>query len=506
MLQLELMDSKKFLLLFKKFWQVKYIFLANLLMFCLLLARNPYSQRTLIPNFQPYPDTFHYVVPARSLASEGPFTVIREGRSTTPAVPPLYSIFLTAFYIVNSDPRFFYVANVVLALASFMFFYKVVVKVTTSKPLTLLALFLYVSNYYMYWYPHWAMAENLFLFLFMLSILLLLSPINFANTVLGASLPVLVYANKYALLPYSLTYLLLFSWKLFIFGIKKRGLWFRWVGLFIVTVSLVFIPVSVYEKQVSKTNFFVGAFKTLINISSLNKEYQISNENKVNKGGSWFSREYIGTNFPRYIKSFLGNADRLLWEFRPLYHKWVGVLAAAGIIIGIVFKRHRFLVLSLAALLFVQILSISTFYAFDNRYVIHVIPTAILFFVIFSDSLLVLNRIRAHSAFITFGIFFMALYYLFTNGSRIKSQVMINIKYAETPWYYISVKKLNDYFATYGDVKPYVISPLPPYYIDFFTNGKYVPLPISPDQEFRDRKQAAWGDYDYSNLLGEYKK
>jgi hypothetical protein len=91
--------------------------------------------------------------------------------------------------------------------------------------------------------------------------------------------------------------------------------------------------------------------------------------------------------------------------------------------------------------------------------------------------------------------------------ARIKSQIVINLKYAETPWYYISVLKLNDYFSkekiTDGS-KPVVISPMVPYYIDFYSNGNYQLLPLSVDQEFRLNKEEAWGYYDYSNLHNLY--
>jgi len=53
---------------------------------------------------------------------------------------------------------------------------------------------------------------------------------------------------------------------------------------------------------------------------------------------------------------------------------------------------------------------------------------------------------------------------------------------------------------------PYVISPMPPYYIDFYSNGNYRLLPLDKDQEFRQSKEAAWGYEDYSDFHGIYKK
>ena len=90
--------------------------------------------------------------------------------------------------------------------------------------------------------------------------------------------------------------------------------------------------------------------------------------------------------------------------------------------------------------------------------------------------------------------------YLTKNVIRIKSQIVINAKYAETPWYYISVLKLNAYFDEKKGIKPVVISPMPPYYIDFYSNGNYELLPLSTGQEFRSRMDLAWGEHDYSDL------
>lgn len=85
---------------------------------------------------------------------------------------------------------------------------------------------------------------------------------------------------------------------------------------------------------------------------------------------------------------------------------------------------------------------------------------------------------------------------------------MLNIKYAETPWYYISVLKLNEYFKDYPTSKkePVVISAMIPYYVDFYSNKQYALLPLSLNQEFRTAREAAWGKFDYSDLIMLYTK
>ena len=85
---------------------------------------------------------------------------------------------------------------------------------------------------------------------------------------------------------------------------------------------------------------------------------------------------------------------------------------------------------------------------------------------------------------------------------------MLNLKYRETPWYYIAIVQLNQYFKTMSSYKkkPIVISAHPPYFVDFFSNGNYSLLPLAPEQEFRDKKGLAWGPNDYSDLIALYTK
>ena len=100
-------------------------------------------------------------------------------------------------------------------------------------------------------------------------------------------------------------------------------------------------------------------------------------------------------------------------------------------------------------------------------------------------------------------------FYVFNNALRIKNQISLNLKYAETPWYYISVLKLNEYFTddkVIDGKKPVVISALPPFLVDFYSNGNYTLLPLSYEQEFRSAKEITWGPNDYTDLPKLYTK
>ena len=134
------------------------IFLGLLILFGLLLFKDPFSERTLIPNFEPYPDALYYVVSARSLSQGQGLTVVRENRTLEASIPPLYSLFLSPVYIFNNDPRAFYFINIILAVASFLIFYQILSRIIDRLLIKSFVLFLYIANYFIYWMPKLAIA------------------------------------------------------------------------------------------------------------------------------------------------------------------------------------------------------------------------------------------------------------------------------------------------------------------------------------------------------------
>ncbi|NMC98664.1 MAG: hypothetical protein GYA62_02940 [Bacteroidales bacterium] len=206
----------------------------------------------------------------------------------------------------------------------------------------------------------------------------------------------------------------------------------------------------------------------------------------------WFSQNFFTKNLPQYIRGLLGNKTRLLWDSTPILQKYLVAFSWIGLLWGVCNKKTRYLSFSLVILILLPVIVIATFSTFDMRYIYHVIPTLliglVLFFLLVEKTS---KKVKLRILFYGF-VSILTLFYLWGNMARIKSQIVINLKYAETPWYYISVLKLNDYFSkekiTDGS-KPVVISPMVPYYIDFYSNGNYQLLPLSVDQEFRLNKE-----------------
>src|SRR3989338_6760515 len=110
------------------FFKPKYIFLMAAVLYGLLLFKDPFSERTLVSNMDPFPDTIHYLTPARSLAGGGNFALVRKFGQLKPVTAPLYSLVLVPFYMINDDARMYYFANVLLSLCSLFLFYKIIRK------------------------------------------------------------------------------------------------------------------------------------------------------------------------------------------------------------------------------------------------------------------------------------------------------------------------------------------------------------------------------------------
>lgn len=498
----------------KRHW----VFWVTLCLFILLLAKNPFSTRTLIPNFEPYPDTIHYVNSAQSFIQGHGLQIWREGRALKTTVPPLYSLVLIPIFLIKNDARMFYFVNILLAFGSYLFFYHILRKLITSNhlPITFITLFLYVTNYFIYWYPSLAMAENLSLFLFMGGIYLFMLPVTRKNIVFASLISVAFYITKYASIPLTGFYFLSYCLKVIldegrhpdrsggISKIKDSSATARndkLINIFLLfTVVLgLFLLYSLWEWQAKGSTLLI----TLVNV------FLPHETSTIVGAGSWFSIQYLPVHLPEYLKAIVGGYPvRFLWDDTPIVPIFVGIPGLLGLFLGIFKKQTRILSIALSSILLSSILFMSTFYSIDMRYLYHAIPTLLIGFVMFWEVVIgSMDSRRGSRLIITLLMIALFVFYSLTNAIRLKKQIMLNLKYSETPWYYLSVVKLNEYFATLPkkERKPIVISSLIPYYIDFFSNKSYDLLPLSLEQEFRNNRKEAWGNNDYSDLLVLYK-
>lgn len=487
----------------KKITITALIFSALLILLILLLYKDIFSARTLVPNFEPFPDTFHYIVPARSLLKGEGFTIVREGRSIIPYVPPLYSLVLLPGFIVNSDPRVFYFTNIILSIISVALFYLILRKITKNKIILVFTTFLYITNYFIYWYPALVMAENLILPLFLFSAWLILERIKPPLIFFAGLVAIGFYITKYASLP--LTFVFLFSYLLKILITnnsrvnKVKNILILSLGFGIPTVAFIFFEYSRGMNVLEPFNVFQTIFHTIF-------PPKIENLSPLVPVPVWFSINFIKVNLPHYLNAITGGVERFLWDQTPIIPKVVGIIGLIGLFWGLLSKKLRLLNFNLLIMNGFSILFISTFYAIDMRYIYPAIPTLLIGFAMFLTFILEKANTKRIKIIAYVLIIIGLSYYGLTNSLRLKNQIMLNLRHGETPWYYVSVLEMNRYFNTLdlSGKKPILISPMPPYLIDYFSNGNYNLLPLSLEQEFRKSMAIVWGSNDYSDLTKLY--
>ncbi len=484
-------------------YQLYLIVSLNVILFALLLFKDPFSIRTLIPNLEPFPDTIHYINPALSFLEFGKLRIVRNGFSRTANVPPLYSIILIPLLFINKDARMFYYTNIILSFISFFLFYKILKRITKNTYVIGLCLFLYVSNYFLYWVPSLAMSENLVLPLFLGGIYLITCPVTPFNTILAGIIAISFYGAKYAGAPLTASYIFLYIFRI-IFNKKDHRDFIRILTSAgsLILVALIFLGITNLLRTVY-SSISLAFFKPFMTLFWTKERVRANFHNEP------FSRYYFDRYFPLYLKAVLGNPARFLWDNTPIVPRLVGLSGLAGMTLGIFHKKLRFLSISLVLMFFFSLYFISNFYSFDMRYVYHAIPIMLIGTALFLAVLESISKRYRLSKIFYLGLIVWFSFYFLANATRFKKQIMLNIKYQETPWYYVGITELNKYFAkprlSPNGKKPVVISVLMPYYIDFFSNGNYDLLPLSESQDFFNKENMLiWGDYNYSNLIALY--
>ncbi len=158
-----------------------------------------------------------------------------------------------------------------------------------------------------------------------------------------------------------------------------------------------------------------------------------------------------------------------------------------------------------------QVLFISTFYAFDVRYVFHILPSLLIGTAILLSRLEVLSRSKNHILLFTLFLLCLMVGYSIQSMPRLRKQVALNLKYAETPWWYISVQEVGNFFDTQAkstfsnpENPPSVITAIPPFLFDFYLDKSPDLLPMHPDQDFRQARNQTWGENDYTDFIALY--
>lgn len=455
----------------------KILFLCFLVLI-VLLFRNPFSPNSIISNFEPLPDAIHYVNPALSFLKGNGLKIIREGRFVNTNVAPLYSISLIPFYFINKDPRMFYFVNLFYALISTGLFYLILKSITKNNLIVGLSLFMYVTNFIVFWYPQFAMSENMLFPVFLGSVLVLIKKVNKQNLIIAGLIPVILFATKYSAFPLSIVFVFLYLIKL---RISKSGFnYYIFFGTFIVMLFLISV---VYE--------YLRGINILQSI------------------GLHFAYKNFHDNFYQYLAGLMGGSLRVAKMDIKIIPVILGMLSLVCIFLNLGFRKNRFISFSLFAYFMVLIILISNFYAEDGRYIFPLIPVMLISFAIFLTNIEeILKKIQRLNYFKP-ALCIVACYYFLAIVSPVKKELINNFMGSKTITAYNVVSFYNKFFSSINTTpQPILITILSPFVIDFYTNNKYHILPLSKYVVFADTEESmdkVWGKNDYHDLIGLYK-
>jgi hypothetical protein len=353
------------------------------------------------------------------------------------------------------------------------------------------------------------MAENLILPLFLLGLNVMNDGYNWKKALLMAAVCVSFYATKYASIPLLVSFALLYGVKIWqnFPGKKLQLTRYKSCGYFILALIALMGVFELFEYLVKGTTIITQIVPLFIKVfiaptKAISTPY--STPQNV-----FFSTIFIGGNLKSYLSWLVGSKIYVLWRQTQIMPAILAVPAFLGLWLGLVRKKWHTLATTLLITLGTVILFMMSFYTTDGRYLWNAFPTLFLglgFLLSLGWELLHKKLPPVVTELIFAGL---GLAVLILNLLPLKSAIMLNLRHAETPWPYISILRLNAFLKNQAElsqssVTPVVISPLSPYYIDYFKTEPMLLLPLSHIQEQRTDQTKVWGQYDYQHLHAVY--
>lgn len=471
------------------------------LLFFLLLYRAPFSSRTLIPNFEPYPDSFHYLVPAQHLLAGRGLTMDRIG-TILPGVPPLYSLTLVPFFWLVNDPRMAYYANLVLSLSSYLVFVALCRRHLSSRLVRLPLYLLFVTHPVLIWYVELVMAEHLALLLFLGSLWLVGRRGGNRQRFTEGLISPLLYATKYAAAPLSFALLVVFGLRSLWQSLSRRRL-----APLLILLSGALLCTSLYLalthaiRGSSELDRVMAIFQAKETVTGVQKESATATPNDP-----FFGTKYARNNLQAYGKYLFGTPLPILWKTEQLLPVPLAILGVVGWLLLWRRREDRWFALAVGLSITSTLAFLALFYVVDGRYVYHFIPLAILGVGVTLQASRSLVRGPRTALLFALCILVLCAGYAGLQARRLKFRASLNFRHAETPWYYQAVREIDTYLAQQPRAAkpPVIISAMPPFLFDFYAKERFILLPLHRYQEFRNATTQAWGEHDYTNLPGVY--
>ncbi len=437
-----------------------------ILIFLLLSLKNPFSDRSVISNLEPYPDTLLYSLPVWNWLNGDGLVIRSFGLEIKNVIPLTYGFMLMPFMWLFKDIRAFYFGNELMMLASVLLVIFTIKRIGKDfkwvNVVSLFCGFLLATNFYIYTQPQLMMAENVNILMISLFFYLLCFKIDYKTGTIFGIILMLTGSIKTTNIPIAGMMLGWWLMKLIIENIwPKKQLRKYVVVVFLMGLSLL-------------------SWYILPRFPGLN--------------GESFNWKYLGPNFDFYLKVITGGDNRYLWYYQPLFTRDIFVLATMGIIYGFFKKRYRMFTFSGLSIILIFMLAMSLFRDTEGRYMAIFLPIIMVLAAFGMEMILVKVR-NDFIAMLLIGLLLtINMIQTFPEQDKkllkiisIKRQIVMNIKYREDPWNYIALEYMNNYFNNIGagdDV--YLGTLLPPFYVDLFSNKRYQYLPITKRQEFPD--------------------
>lgn len=464
-------------------------------LFLLLSWKNPYSNTSLIGNFDPFPDTLHYIVPVRNFISGEGFSFSREGGSTRINVPPLYSALLLPIYLINFDPRSYYWMNLILGCLSILLLFKICQKFTKSPLLTGLILFLYVTNFVIYWQTSLAMAENLLLPVLFFALYLSCQPLTNKNILLYICFSMACYGSKYIAFPTTGVLFLFLFYRVFK-EIRKENR----IKTLLFVIVLIFI------------SFLMVNGRELLWFAEKFYRWWFTSDVQAQGEMTWISLKYLPTSFPKYFSALMGFPIYNLWHVKSIlpYGLAAAVLTWSVFAIFKIPKYKKFAIL-LISLIVTQLTFFSLIVHIEGRYAFVFLPVIYTGFAAMAGWLRQLGQkklgVKKILCLEIAFVLIIATIFFTQNYSSLKTQLLVNFNGSETSWWQVGVTASDQYLGTVTaqeNQRIMVISSMSPFLWDFYRKNDYLIMPLTSGQHMVN--DPIWGlDFDRQNLLGFYR-
>jgi hypothetical protein len=451
--------------------------------YCALTFVNPFSTKHILFNLEPYPDALFYVNSAMQFASTGSLDVSYHGYTMNPRITPIYTLVLAAGYFFLHGAQLFYVTNVVLGIGSLCCLFFCLRALTKKTSLIWLGMFLYLIHGYIFWLPSLPMAENAVLFFFLATLAAALQFMKSRPWIVAIGIGVL-FLTKYTLIGPVIIFGLFLIWKLW----QKK----QWQRL-LLSGAILLLSVGAYLFSQYHIHFNPLSQFTPTNF---NQPSSVS-------GLVFYSVQFFVPNGVAYLKILFGFREHFLWMTFPFTTFGICVFFVIGEIVLFWKKRNEMSAFFLL-LFFSQFPILLIFYVVDARYSILSIPLIALGVAHVLEHLS-LKKSQKKLLCVLLGL--AIFWQLFSQVGFAKYLIATNTLGRSVAWQYEAVQVANHFFSGGPSVneKPILITALPPLFVDAYSNQNYTLLPLSPTQEFANKKQYLWGsDIDYQNLISTY--